>query len=399
MVASPQTFGDSSSLEAFELVETKSSSSRPIINSSARIPELDGLRGIAILLVLFYHAVFEMRPSSKLLSLAVVSGRLTWSGVDLFFVLSGFLIGGILLDVRTSPRYFSTFYFRRAYRILPLYFAMVGVFSLRYFHGAGPLGNFSHSDIPWLSYLTFTQNFWMAALGTFGAGAMAATWSLAVEEQFYLTAPLIVRKISRERLVWVLLAVIGIAPLLRTALYFAFKNGGIAGYALMPCRADALSLGILVALAGRTPRWWNFILAKRAALKWVAWMLFAVLAILTPSGTPLGGPMVTIGYSVLAFFYAAMLLITVTGASGSIQRVLRSRMLMRLGGVSYFTYLFHLPLMEAMRRVIGLRFVYASEATQFIGAWAGIVVTLVLAAISWKYFEKPRLRIGQTHRY
>jgi len=301
--------------------------------------------------------------------------------------------------VRTSPRYFRTFYFRRAYRILPLYFAMVAVFSVRYFHGAGPLGNFSHSDIPWLSYLTFTQNFWMAALGTFGAGAMAATWSLAVEEQFYLTAPLIVRKISRERLVWVLLAVIGIAPLLRAALYFAFKNGGIAGYALMPCRADALSLGILVALAGRTPRWWNFILAKRAALKWAAWILFAVLTILTPSGTPLGGPMVTIGYSVLAFFYAAMLLITVTGASGSIQRVLRSRMLMRLGGVSYFTYLFHLPLMEAMRRVIGLRFVYASEATQFVGAWAGIFVTLVLAAISWKYFEKPLLRIGQTHRY
>jgi peptidoglycan/LPS O-acetylase OafA/YrhL len=398
MVASPQTFGGSSRLEAFELMETKPSL-RPLINSSARIPELDGLRGVAILLVLFYHAVFEMRPSSKLLSLAVVSGRLTWSGVDLFFVLSGFLIGGILLDVRTSPRYFRTFYFRRAYRILPIYFAMVGVFSVRYFHGAGPLGNFSHSDIPWLSYFTFTQNFWMAALGTFGAGAMAVTWSLAVEEQFYLTAPLIVRKISREKLVWVLLAVIGIAPVLRTALYFAFKNGGTAGYALMPCRADALSLGILVALAGRTPRWWNFILTKRAALKWVAWMLFAALVVLTPLGTPLGGPMVTIGYSVLAFFYTAMLLITVTGASGLIQRVLRHRMLMRLGGVSYFTYLFHLPLMEAMRRVIGLRFVYASEATQFIGAWAGIFVTLVLAAISWKYFEKPLLRIGQTHRY
>src|SRR5580698_6917955 len=93
----------------------------PVIHSSARIPALDGLRGVAILLVLLYHAVFQFQPDSIFLLRLLTLGRLTWSGVDLFFVLSGFLIGGILLDVRDSPCYFETFYIRRAFRILPLY--------------------------------------------------------------------------------------------------------------------------------------------------------------------------------------------------------------------------------------------------------------------------------------
>ncbi|MGA7905778.1 MAG: acyltransferase, partial [Candidatus Sulfotelmatobacter sp.] len=104
----------------------------PAIGSSTRIPALDGLRGVAILLVLLCHAVFELHPRSTFLSRLLIAGRLTWSGVDLFFVLSGFLIGGILLDARRSPRYFSTFYARRAYRILPLYMVILALFSLRY---------------------------------------------------------------------------------------------------------------------------------------------------------------------------------------------------------------------------------------------------------------------------
>jgi len=100
---------------------------------SARIPALDGLRGIAIGLVLLRHAIFGVtsvegiETHSPFTSALVACGQLTWSGVDLFFVLSGFLIGGILLDARPSPRYFQTFYIRRAYRILPLYLVVVGL--------------------------------------------------------------------------------------------------------------------------------------------------------------------------------------------------------------------------------------------------------------------------------
>ena len=114
---------------------TASASQPPttIPNWSARIPALDGLRGVAILLVLLRHAVFGVssvqgiETHSRSTFLFLATGQLTWSGVDLFFVLSGFLIGGILLDVRSSPRYFQTFYLRRAYRILPLYFLVIGL--------------------------------------------------------------------------------------------------------------------------------------------------------------------------------------------------------------------------------------------------------------------------------
>jgi peptidoglycan/LPS O-acetylase OafA/YrhL len=372
----------------------------PLIHSATRMPELDGLRGIAILLVLVFHAAFELHPSSKFLSQLIVVGRLGWSGVDLFFVLSGFLIGGILLDVRSSPAYFRTFYIRRAYRILPLYALALALFSLRFLGGAaGPLGNFSQTAIPWFSYFTFTQNFWMAALGTFGVGAMAATWSLAVEEQFYLTAPIIVRKLSQRNLVAALFAVIVGAALLRTSLYLWLNTGRMADYVLMPCRADALSMGMLSGCLIRNPRWWSFLQSHRTALKRFAWILFAGLVAVTPRGSGFDGPMVTIGYSWLALFYTSLLLIAVTGASRPLQGVLRSRWLVRLGGISYFTYLFHLPAMEAARRILGLRFNYGSDLIQFLGGWLGIGVTLLVATLSWKYFEKPLLRAAHNHKY
>src|SRR5712691_8951390 len=98
--------------------------------SRGRIPVLDGLRGIAILLVLLWHGFFSIPFKSKVLLRLAAIGKLSWSGVDLFFVLSGFLIGGILLDAKDSPRYFQTFYARRAYRILPLYTVALGIYLL-----------------------------------------------------------------------------------------------------------------------------------------------------------------------------------------------------------------------------------------------------------------------------
>jgi len=112
----------------------------PVPNWSVRIPALDGLRGIAILLVLLRHSLFGMPTNSRFLAKILAAGQLTWSGVDLFFVLSGFLIGGILLDARESPRYFQTFYIRRAYRILPLYLAITLFFLMRHLLSPGASG-------------------------------------------------------------------------------------------------------------------------------------------------------------------------------------------------------------------------------------------------------------------
>jgi len=385
-----------------ERSETDASADVPVINSSRRIPGLDGLRGVAILLVLLCHSIFDMQPKTPFGAHLQAIGRLTWSGVDLFFVLSGFLIGGILLDSKNSPSYFKTFYIRRAYRILPLYGVLVLLFSLRYLKAAsaGPLGAFSHSSLPLVSYVTFSQNIWMALWGTFGAGIMASTWSLAVEEQFYVTAPFLVRSMNRSHLTYALLSVLIAAPLVRTALHFLFRHGNFACYVLMPCRADALSAGVLCATLVRTPRWAKLLFStRRSTLIWISGLLGLGLIPLTLWGDGMSTPMVTLGYSWLALFYSTCLLIAISETSTVIRPVLNNRYLTRLGGLAYFTYLFHLPLMETCRRLLGLRFAYSSQGTQLVGGLIGILLTLALAKFSWTFFEKPLLRRGHAYKY
>ena len=385
-------------LETVRLSEDRSTCC--VVDSHKRIKELDGLRGIAILLVLLCHSTFELHPSSKILSDLSSVGQLTWSGVDLFFVLSGFLIGGILLDARHSPQYFRTFYVRRAFRILPPYAGILSLFLFRFVRpSAGALGEFSPNHIPWLAYFTFTQNLWMAGLGSFGAGTMAATWSLAVEEQFYLTVPWIVRRITQRRLAIFLIVLIGTVPVVRTVLYLFVRTGSFADYVLMPCRADALGVGVLVALLVRNPRWYGFTLANRSVLKKIALTFLVALAIMTPQGFAFSGVMVTLGYSCLAFFYGSILLVALTGASPVLARILRNKALMQLGTLAYFTYLFHLLFMEAARRLLVLSMAHSSDLIRFAGGWLGICLTLFCAAFSWRYFESPLLRKAHSYKY
>jgi peptidoglycan/LPS O-acetylase OafA/YrhL len=373
----------------------------PVINSATRIPALDGLRGIAILLVLLCHSVVESgQPAGMFLTNLRFAGRLTWSGVDLFFVLSGFLIGGILLDAKESPRYYKTFYARRAYRILPLYLVLLALFSLRYIPGhgrAGAVTGFAASAIPWASYVTFTQNIWMAWRRTLGAPSMSATWSLAVEEQFYLTVPFVIRKIGRTRLAFVLLSLVAAAPILRTLLNALVDHGNVVCFVLMPCRADALSLGVLCALLVRNARCWRFLLAHRRALCWLTGFFALGLIPLTYWDQRLTTQIVTFGFSWLALFYTGCLLIAITGASATIQRILCNRILMRLGVLAYCTYLLHNPAMEMSCRLLAL--VNLSQSAQSICGLIGVGLALGVASLSWRFFEKPLLRRGHEYKY
>ena len=163
------------------------------------------MRGIAILLVVVWHYVgapLQAVPGPVALA-GFRSLRLAWSGVDLFFVLSGFLIGGILLDQRASPGYFKAFYARRFCRIFPVYFLWLGLFFalLALAPGFTSSPAFRHlfdKPLPAWSYATFTQNLVIARWETFGPDWLAITWSLAIEEQFYLLLPLMVRFLLRN---------------------------------------------------------------------------------------------------------------------------------------------------------------------------------------------------------
>jgi peptidoglycan/LPS O-acetylase OafA/YrhL len=276
-----------------------------------RIPALDGLRGLAICLVLAWHGFFQYSlPNHPQIARMATLGRLLWSGVDLFFVLSGFLIGGILLDALTAQRYFAPFYIRRAHRIVPLYaVVLLSVLPVTYLLGhLGASGLFVEARVPLWYYPTFLQNFWMAKHGAFGSYTLGPTWSLAVEEQFYLTLPLIIRYISRPRLWWTVVGLIIVAPLLRIFLNNSVSHGILAGYVLMPCRADALGLGIIAALIKRTPMLLELVHRYRAYVYVaLAGAGAGVMALLLSRFEPIGTQAWGLEYSLLAVFYFLLL--------------------------------------------------------------------------------------------
>ena len=162
----------------------------PSNGKQPRVPELDGLRGFAILLVISIHYFYNPGPNlPRGLHYLQSFFALGWTGVDLFFVLSGFLIGGILLDVRASPDYFKTFYIRRFFRIVPLYYLWLFCLIALVFLGHSFFPSQTQSTQPaidwqiWAHFL-FLQNLWSNHYSTLAGWWLAVTWSLAIEEQF-----------------------------------------------------------------------------------------------------------------------------------------------------------------------------------------------------------------------
>ena len=347
-----------------------------------RIPELDGIRGIAIGMVLVFHyfaSVYSIPGSS--LAYMQVPFRLTWSGVDLFFVLSGFLIGGILLDSRDSPDFFRTFYVRRFFRIVPIYAAV-----LLLTHRLMPSLGF-HQVGRWWVYPLFLQNFWMAAKNDFGLWAV--TWSLAVEEQFYLTLPSVIR-IARRMLPYLIGAGIVLAPVLRVALFYANGEKFIAPAVLMPCRADALLLGVAAAMLMRNENASNWLRRNGRALWMAAFILLAgACAFIFHPDWIHGIQMNSIGFTWLAVLYTTLLLLAVTQPDSWVGATLRFAPLRRLGGIAYGVYLLHQVLLIALRHFI--------PSWRFAGiAFTSLVATFLLAILSWRYFEKPLIDYGHS---
>ena len=402
-----------------------------ITDSKSRITELDGLRGLAILMMLYFHAV-ESAPLPRYFSAV---GKLTWTAIDLFFVLSGFLIGGILLDARNSPNYFKTFYIRRAYRILPLYIVTVAAFWVLFYLTDLKSGNLVFRWLlsnppPWYSFASMTQNIAMTLRGVISPGWLGVTWSLAVEEQFYLTLPFVIRYVGPRRLPYVLAALIVAAPVIRTFLRLFYGNGDLGAYILLPCRADALLLGVSAALLMRNNKARQFLETHKR-------LLYATLLLLAcgmlwmamkPAGLRTGfnaeqargiaqstaatssnmwiwlrlglrTAMASLNYTWLDLFYLCVLLIAINHRSSLLSRVLRNRLLVGFGIISYAAYVFHQPMLGV---VFGIFRGYLPRVTSVpdTGLTAlALGLTVGLACFSWWYFEKPLLKRGHTYRY
>jgi peptidoglycan/LPS O-acetylase OafA/YrhL len=365
-------------------------------NISRHIPELDGLRGFAIILVVLYHAVYlPQLPMPALVGNVVMRiAELGWSGVDLFFVLSGFLIGGILIDNRESEHYFSTFYARRAYRILPLYFAIIAVYGAIWAFGGSArmlVEGFFGPPMPWYSYATFTQNLWIGKHEVWNV-FNNPTWSLAVEEQFYLTLPFIVRFVPRKHL-FKIVALIGIvAASLRPVLMSFGVANGTQSYVWTLFRADALMIGVLCALVLHNERLREF-LDRRIWVLYTALMLLVILLTVMPRSIAYPPAMWLFhgGFTSFSLLYGCLLLITVLRSNRAVTGVLRLRPLIDLGTISYCIYLLHDVLLHAVLAV----------ARTYEQAWAGtllaILLTVLLSSLSWHVFEKQFIRLA--HKY
>lgn len=342
----------------------------PIPLQPGHISQLDGLRGLAILLVLIYHLAADI-PFNIILIAPVYFG---WSGVDLFFVLSGFLITRILMRTRENPDYFRTFYIRRALRIFPLYYGFLTICAILFFTvpALRPLFPSGHDQVfHWL----YLDN-WTPLLNSIDQQRMGQFWSLAIEEQFYWIWPVIVWKVRLSRLPMIAAGASVLAILLRISLY---------GFATEPfiyrntfCRMDALMAGALCAMAVAEPRFQTWFQARirliplAIAGAFIAGMAGATLWHNHFTYTA-GFPLFDAGY--------ALFLLYVLQASGWMRRLCDSRVLRWLGRYSYGIYVYHQLVYGAMAQN-GL----ASPGLPLLAA--SLAGTFGLAVVSYELMEK-----------
>lgn len=376
------------------------------LNLSGRIRELDGLRGVAIGMVLIYHYFYltwVTRPGS-LPAYIQACARLSWSGVDLFFVLSGFLIGGILLDARASTNYFKVFYTRRFFRIVPIYAALLLILPVL-LTALQRLDTKSFvwltaEPLPWYTYWTFTQNFWMVRAVSLGANSLGMTWSLAIEEQFYLTLPLLVRALSGRWLTRCVLAGVCTAPVLRIILLVIWPQNWTSRFVLMPCRADALLLGVLAAILLRDARWRAWIQRNGFGLALLISALLFGLGFLTLRSAHVAARLMqSVGYTWLALFYVSVLVFALTKPESILSRVLRAKWMGWLGAIAYGTYLLHQPILGMLFGSIWGHDPLIIGGHTLLTVVMALVVTFVIARLSWRYFEQPLIRTGHRSKY
>ena len=319
-----------------------------------RIVQLDGLRAIAVLAVFAQHAL--RAPF--------------WMGVDLFFVLSGFLITGILLERKARGQsYFGYFYSRRARRILPPYILLMILSSLVF-------GLAWAKHWPW--YVFFATNIG-DALNQSGHDSLNVLWSLAVEEQFYIFWPFVVLLLPGRLLAIVAASLIVVVPVLRAVATPWFVTFWPIYY-LTPFRMDLLSAGALLAIIVRRDRdaFKGYEVAAVLAF-------FAALAVLVwlhlhfPRFRAANTPLSNAGLYSVSLVLCTSALIIALQSKGIVKRVLSNPVLVYVGTISYAIYLIHLSVLYA---------IWPLGLSRYLSAALALVITLAYASITWFAFER-----------
>ena len=334
------------------------------------IPELQGLRGIAVLAVVFYHC--HPRFEGTWFYRASLWG---WAGVNLFFVLSGFLITSILLETRSQPRYFRNFYARRALRIWPVYVLVLIVCYLNapWFIGQPVFEAFRTA--PWWAYLLFLQNLFHLTLPP----AIGPTWSLAIEEQYYFLWAPIVRVLRRPSvLACVLFSFLVAAPLFRMS-HFRW---------ITPTHTlthiDGIAMGSLLALGLYT-----LPISRRA---WLTFSLVAMPLGFIAAGTIAGGTAFLDTALTTLFGGAVLSSIASTGTRSPLHAMLSRGPLAYYGKISYGLYMTHIGVFVYFGWFDARMNPYGLPGSLAVVAFRIVACTLV-ATLLWYGFESRILRL------
>lgn len=361
-----------------ELILERPQATAQLWTLPAQIPELDGIRGLAILLVLICHAAMWLPES--VLRTVLIEGKI---GVDLFFVLSGFLITGILLDTHGDQHALRNFYIRRGLRIWPLYFSflLVAFIALRKMMPTGLA--------PWV-YALFAQNFvYWASTGP----VLDPTWSLAVEEQFYLVWPWIALRVRRETVLKICCAAFALAPLIRCAFRIAGASDTFI-YANTFCRPDGIAIGGALAAWIRSDGFEVEQLRRFARFALPLGVVGAGFCYGLASDLVFAAD-IRFSFVALAFGGVVAWTLARLREPSPMTGPLRAFSLTRLGRISFALYLFNLPLFTLMHGHFADRVFLRipGPGSEIVRTLAGTGLLLLAAGCSWSFFESRILRL------
>lgn len=388
------------STAVLDLIESRSHIEPPRFDFRKRLPALDGLRGLAILVVFFHnYAGGLLRNQTASLhsgtlitrtvaDIAGIAFGLGWAGVALFFVLSGFLITGILYDTRDQAAYYRNFYARRALRIFPVYYMFWAILLV-----AGYLvhANWHPGDLLYLVYLGSPAAFiWPAMIQVSSALHFTHLWSLQVEEQFYFLWPAPVRKLKDpSSLLRLCAAAIVISLAFRILVWARGWSVASWSYSFLPGRIDELAIGAALAVLFRGP--WKDTIQR------IAWPLFLTFALLLAAICGVrhtvdssDALISTVGYPVIGVLCAALLLLAIAPGS-SLQRLFSIKFLRIFGRYSYGMYVYHAALAVALSP---LRMSFVAHVHSFLlanGLYLVFCLSLnfAVAAASYHVLEAP----------
>lgn len=362
--------------------------------NNSRIEGLDGLRGIAIFAAVLYHYANNLidADASKFNLILKSLTQFFYTSIDMFFILSGFLLGGILLKNKKSPHFFKTFYIRRICRIVPLYLILLLLVLVICTIGIGKGTSWWFNDeIPFWIYFTFLQNIVIGLKDTMGNTWLSPTWSLGVEEQFYLLISFLIYFSSKRTLYFLLLIGMFAAP------YFRYNAPTV--YALSTftyCRFDALFGGIFIAMLYQEQTFTAFFSRHTNKFYLLTIGLFSITFLFTIGKWHMPLFIVNSWFSII---YMLVLLLVLLDSKNIFSLLSNITFFINLGLYSFSIYLFHEIILGLFFFTIPAKLPQIHTLQDIFMVALCAMLTFFFARFMYHHFEKKFMDWGHTFKY